>query len=112
MPTFAKEVQVLKVVDARQFKGTIKSARELVAWITANGGEAVWQYAQEVRHNGQEVEHKVLQNYLSVYVDIIELGKPVQELQYAKPTCWVVRDMDGDFSIMTDEQMHAEYTQQ
>lgn len=109
MATFAKKVEI---VDARQFKGTVKSARELVAWVNANGGEAAWQYTQEIRHNGQKVEHKVVQNTLSVYVDIMERGKPAQELQYAKPDFWIVHKMTGGFEIKNEDEMAAEYTQQ
>lgn len=109
MATFAKKVEI---VDARQFKGTVKNAKEIVAWVNANGGEASWQYTQQVFHNGQKVEVKVSENILSIYVDVEERGKPIQELQYAKPGFWIIHKMTGEFMIKNEDEMAADYTQQ
>lgn len=106
MPTFTKKVEV---VDARQFQGTLKSAKELVGWVAANEGEASWQQTHQVKHDGNKVVSQVTQNVMSVYIDVVEGKREIKNQVFISEGSWILIKQNGDFDVKTDDEMQAEY---
>lgn len=108
MPTFSKKVEV---VDARQFTGGPKNGREMVRWITANGGRAKWFGTQQVHAiDGTKVEMVTTQDVLTFDVKDPKNVRPnaVDEVMIS-PGCWVLCKDEGVFDWKTDEALQAEY---
>lgn len=89
MPTFKKRPEI---VDARIFEGGGRNGTELVFWVNSNEGRAFW----------VDVETEQIRLYFDLY------GK-AYDIAYVGD--WLMRNQDGSFKVVRQQELDSEYEQ-
>jgi hypothetical protein len=102
LPTFRSK----EIVDARQFDGSIESAREITAWFKEHShgylGSTLQQAIERSDIGGEKI-----------YVETpkrLQLSTATSDI-YLEPTDWLIRTQDGFFKSLPDYRMSEKYEQ-
>lgn len=91
-------------VDAMQFTSGEDSADDIITWLDGFGIEARFQeYLPAWENEDRSAGHGEILEHVQIYV-------PSQNVLDVLVGRWVVRDLLGSISILTDETMTALYT--